>query len=117
MRAPPRDAASIPVMAAPQHPRPYSPARGVELVIIASLHFWPRLFLLGFMIFSWKILIDAFSTWVVWFGGFIVLPWTTITYAMMWGVQSDSVHGVEWAFVGFAFLLDLYTWWATLRKS
>jgi hypothetical protein len=98
-------------------PQARTPGRVAELVIIGSLHFWPRAFLLGFMIFSWQLLIDAFSTWVVWFGGFIVLPWTTITYAIVWGVYSDRVYGVEWAIVGLAFLLDLYTWWATLRKG
>ena len=89
--------------------------RGIELVIIFSLFFWPRLFILGFAIFSWKLLIDAFPSWVVWVGGFFLLPWTTITYMMMWGIYSDRVYGVEWVFVGFAFLLDLFTW-ATLRK-
>jgi hypothetical protein len=92
-----------------------SPGRAIELVIIFSLFFWPRLFILGFAIFSWKILIDAFSSWTVWVAGFILLPWTTITYMMMWGIYSDRVYGVEWVFVGFAFLLDIYTW-ATLRR-
>ena len=97
--------------------RELTPARAVELVIIGSLHFWPRLFILGFAIFSWKILIEAFSSWVVWVGGFLLLPWTTVTYMLMWGVFSDRVHGVEWVFVGFAFLLDVLTWWSTLRKG
>jgi hypothetical protein len=90
-----------------------TPARAVELVIVASLWFWPRLFILGFVIFSWQIG-NAFSSWVIWFAGFFVLPWTTITYAMMWGIYSDRVFGVEWVFVGLAFLLDLLTW-STLR--
>jgi hypothetical protein len=90
-----------------------TPARAVELVIVASLWFWPRLFILGFVIFSRQIG-DAFSSWVIWVAGFFVLPWTTITYAMMWGIYSDRVFGVEWVFVGLAFLLDLLTW-STLR--
>ena len=91
-----------------------TPARAVELVIVMSLWFWPRLFILGFVIFSWQIG-NAFSSWVVWFAGFFLLPWTTITYAMMWGIYSDRVFGVEWVFVGIAFLLDLLTW-STLRN-
>ena len=70
-------------------------------MIIFSLIFWPRLFILGFAIFSWDLLIDAFSGWVVWVAGFFLLPWTTITYMMMWGIYSDGVYGVEWVFVGF----------------
>jgi hypothetical protein len=91
----------------------FSPARAAELVIVISLFFWPRLFILGFAIFSRQIG-DAFSSWVVWVLGFFILPWTTITYAMMWGIYSDRVFGVEWVFVGLAFLLDLLTW-STLR--
>jgi hypothetical protein len=90
------------------------PVRAVEWVIVVSLFFWPRLFILGFVIFSWQLLIDAFSSWVVWAAGFVLLPWTTITYMMMWGIYSDRVYGVEWVFVGLAFLLDLFTW-STLR--
>ncbi len=89
-------------------------ARGIELVIVASLMFWPRLFILGFVIFSWQIG-DAFSSWIIWFVGFFILPWTTITYAMMWAISSDQVYGVEWVFVAGAFLLDLFTW-ALLRN-
>jgi hypothetical protein len=89
--------------------------RAIELLIIVSLFFWPRLFILGFAIFSRQILIDAFSGWVVWIAGFFLAPWTTITYMMVWGVNSDGVYGVEWVLVGFAVLLDIYTW-ATLRK-
>jgi hypothetical protein len=90
-----------------------TPFRAVELVIVASLFSLPRFFILGFVIFSHQIG-EAFSSWVVWFAGFFVLPWTTITYAMMWGIYSDHVFGVEWVFVGLAFLLDLLTW-STLR--
>jgi hypothetical protein len=93
----------------------FTPRRAIEFVVVVSLFFWPRLFILGFIIFSWWILVEAFSSWVIWAAGFVLLPWTTITYMMMWGIYSDRVYGVEWVFVGFAFLLDLYTW-ATLRK-
>jgi hypothetical protein len=107
--------ASIPVMASSK-PRSdaLTPFHAVELVIIAMLHFWPRLFILGFVIFSRQIG-EAFSSWVVWFVGFFILPWTTITYAMMWAISSDQVYGVEWVFVACAFLLDLFTW-ALLRN-
>ena len=92
-----------------------SPLRAAELVIIFSLHFWPRLFILGFLIFSREIG-DAFSSWVIPFLGFFLAPWTTVTYALMWGVSSDRVSDVEWVVVGIAVLLDIYTW-ATIRRS
>jgi hypothetical protein len=33
----------------------------------------------------------------------------------MWSVSSERVSGVEWAFVGFAFLLDVWAWSAFRR--
>jgi hypothetical protein len=100
--------------ARPVHTEEMTPYRAVEIVIALSLLILPRIFILGFAIFSWKLLIDAFSGWVVWVAGFSLLPWTTITYMMMWGIYSDGVFGVEWVFVVGAFLLDLLTW-STLR--
>ena len=91
-----------------------TPYRAAEIVISLSLLVLPRIFILGFAIFSWELLIDAFSSWVVWVAGLFLLPWTTITYAIMWGVSSDRVSGVEWVLVAGAFVLDLITW-STLR--
>ena len=93
-----------------------TPYRAAEIVICLTLLALPRILILGFAIFSWQLLIDAFSGWVVWVAGFFLLPWTTITYAIMWGVNSDRVSGVEWAVVAIAFVLDLVTW-STLRDS
>ena len=91
-----------------------TPFRAAEIVTSLALLTLPRLFILGFAIFSWQLLIDAFSGWVVWVAGFFLLPWTTITYAIVWGIYSDRVSGVEWVFVAGAFALDLLTW-STLR--
>jgi hypothetical protein len=115
MRAPAPAASSIRAMAARGVATDeITPLRGAEIVISLALLILPRIFILGFAIFSWKILIDAFSGWVVWVAGFFLLPWTTITYMMMWGIYSDRVYGVEWVFVAVAFVLDLITW-STLR--
>ena len=88
--------------------------QGVGLVILGSLLFWPRLFILGFAIFDRQIG-DAFSNWLIPFFGFFLLPWTTVSYAALWSITSESVTGVEWAVVGFAFLLDVWTWSAFRR--
>jgi len=39
--------------------------------------------------------------------GFIVAPWTTLLYAWMWAINSDSVSGWEWLVVGVGVVLDL----------
>jgi hypothetical protein len=115
MRAPAAAAPTILAMAARSvRTDEITPVRAVEIVMSLSLLILPRIFILGFAIFSWKILIDAFSSWIVWVAGFFLLPWTTITYMMMWGIYSDRVFGVEWVFVAGAFVLDLITW-STLR--
>jgi hypothetical protein len=90
--------------------------RVFELFTIANLHFWPRLFILGFAILGEHVG-EAFPSWVVWVAGFFLLPWTTITYAITWSVYSDRVYGAEWAFVGIALLLDVFVWWSTLRED
>jgi hypothetical protein len=86
----------------------------VGLVILASLLFWPRLFILGFAIFD-RDIGRAFDSWLIPFAGFFLLPWTTVAYAAMWSISSERVSGVEWAFVGFAFLLDAWAWSAFRR--
>ena len=79
---------------------------------------WPRVTIIAFWIFS-DLVGDAYDSAVVPVLGFFLLPWTTMTYAIFWGVASDSVNGIEWAPVAVAFLLDLLTWWGLhrLRRS
>ena len=50
--------------------------------------------------------------------GFVLLPWTTIAYALMWGLSSDRVAGAEWLVVALALLVDLVTYlgWRRLRS-
>jgi hypothetical protein len=69
----------------------------------------PRIFILGFWIFGSQ-LGDAYSSWVIPAVGFVIAPWTTAFYALMWGLSSDKVAGAEWIVVGAAVLLDLATW-------
>jgi hypothetical protein len=71
---------------------------------------WPRVCLLTFWIFGVHFLGDAFPHWVIPVAGFFVLPWTTMVYALMWGLTSGGVFGYEWIFVGLAVLADLWTW-------
>jgi hypothetical protein len=82
--------------------------------LVSSL-FWPRICLLTFWIFG-HFMNDAFDdSWVVQVLGFVLLPWTTVAYALMWGLTSDGVYGLEWIFVGAALLLDVITY--TLGRS
>jgi hypothetical protein len=92
-------------------PRRSASASGpiMELFLVVSSLFWPRLFILGFWIFGSQ-LGRAFDSWVIPAAGFVVAPWTTFTYALMWGVSSNTVSGWEWAVVAVGVILDLATW-------
>lgn len=103
-------------------PRPAAVGLGQAMgwLLVAGSVFWPRVCILAFWFFGSQIG-RAFDGWVVPALGFLLLPWTTFAYAMMWGVSSDGVFGVEWLFVAVALLVDLGTYglarhlWRALR--
>jgi len=83
----------------------------MEWVFFMSSMFWPRLFIAGFFIFDHELLLHrAFTSWVVPLLGFLLLPWTTFSYAWMWANASDGVIGREWVVVAVALFLDLVTY-------
>lgn len=78
-------------------------------VFVSSL-FWPRLCIVVFWIFG-HFMSDAFHhNWFIQIAGFLVLPWTTMVYALMWVLPTHGVFGWEWACIGLALLFDLATW-------
>ena len=99
----------------PQRSSVDATSRALMWVIAGGLMFWPRLFIIGFAIFSHTIG-DAFSGALIVIAGFILLPWTTLMYAAMWSISSNEVSGWEWIVVVIAFIVDLYTW-AIARRS
>jgi hypothetical protein len=88
---------------------PVTLARMFGWLLLVSSVTWPRIVILSFWIFG-STLGRAFDSWVVPAIGFFVLPWTTMTYALTWGISSDGVSGVEWAAVAVAVLFDLWTY-------
>lgn len=86
------------------------------LAFLGSM-FWPRAGIITFWIFS-DLMDKAYGGVVIPIVGFFVLPWTTLTYAMMWGWSSDKVFGFEWIFVAIALMLDIITYlgWRSLRS-
>ena len=66
----------------------------------------PRVALIGVAIFS-NVLSRAFDSWFLPLIGFIILPWTTLAYAIMWDIGTHEVTGFEWFIVVLAFLADL----------
>ena len=66
----------------------------------------PRLALFVLWLFD-DLLERAYDTWIVPVIGFFLLPWTTLAYAVMWGISTNEVVGLEWLVVFFALLVDL----------
>jgi hypothetical protein len=97
-----------------QRTREIGIADAVGLVLLGALLVTPRIFMIGFWIFDRQIG-DAFKYDVTPFIGFVILPWTTVVYAAMWSITSESVTGAEWIPVGIAVLIDLWTWSAFRR--
>jgi hypothetical protein len=104
-----------------QLPRPRKPSEkraNTDGLIAAAMLFlfasFPRLWILGFWIFSSE-LGDAYSSWIIPAVGFIVAPWTTLLYAWMWAINSSTVSGWEWAPVAVGALLDLWFLWIVAR--
>ena len=83
------------------------PRMGCLLALFALIS--PRLALVLVWLFSdW--LSDAFDSWLLPVLGFFLLPWTTLTYAVMWTIGTHEVAGIEWFFVALAFAVDLSSW-------
>jgi hypothetical protein len=89
--------------------------RVVLWVVVGGLMFWPRLFIIGFAIFS-PTIGHAFGSTLAVIVGFLLLPWTTLMYAVMWSISSNTVSGWEWIVVVIAFVVDIYAW-ALGRRS
>jgi hypothetical protein len=66
-----------------------------------------------FAIFLWWIFGERLSLVFdhFWKGflGFLIVPWTTLFYALAWA-PVQHVTGIGWLFVAFGLLLDIGTW-------
>ena len=70
----------------------------------------PRIALIFTAIFS-DMISRAIDSWVVAFLGFLLLPWTTLAYVVLYDVGSGrEVRGFEWFLVGLAFLADVMSY-------
>jgi hypothetical protein len=78
---------------------------GCFLVLLALIS--PRLVIILLAIFS-NVLTRAFDSWIIPLLGFFLLPWTTLAYVAFWDWgPGREVVGIEWLFVGLAFVIDL----------
>ncbi len=75
----------------------------------------PRFVLFLMWLFSDR-LDFAFDSFFAGFAGFLVLPWTTLMYALAYAPIA-GVEGIGWLFVGAGLLADLSTWFGGGRQG
>jgi hypothetical protein len=67
-----------------------------------------------FVIFLMWLLSDRLSSAFdhFWQGllGFLIVPWTTLFFALAYAPDGRGVTGIGWLFVGFGILCDIVSW-------
>ena len=69
----------------------------------------PRFTLFMMWVFSNRLSV-AFDSFIIGFLGFLLLPYTTVFYALAFSPFNGGVTGFGWILVVFGFFLDLSSW-------
>lgn len=88
---------------------------GCGCLILLASGISPRLALFLMWIFTDRLSIALDSFWVG-FAGFLVLPWTTLAWAVAYA-PVVGVRGFGLLLVAFAFVMDLSAWFSTGREG
>lgn len=83
--------------------------------VVVLAFFSPRLALVALALLT-DTLSRSFDGWLLPLVGFFILPWTTLVYAAMWVLGTNTVEGFEWFVVAFAFLIDIGAYGGTARS-
>jgi hypothetical protein len=84
------------------------------LVALVAL-FSPRLAIFFLWLLTNRMSLAFTSGWIA-VVGFLVLPWTTLAYAVAFD-PAQGVKGFGWFLVGFAFLVDISSYLNGERRS
>ena len=76
-------------------------------LLLILLLFGPRTAIVIWWLFSPERWEAAYSSFFVPFFGFLLLPWTTLTYTL---VAPAGVNGFDYVLMGFAVLIDLWSY-------
>ena len=86
---------------------------GCLLVLVAWIS--PRFVMTFLWIFTDR-LSNAFDSFVVGLAGFVLMPYTSVLYALTYS-PTDGVSGLGWLVVGLGALLDLGSWLGSGREA
>jgi hypothetical protein len=74
--------------------------------LVAFGAFLPRVAMVFMALFS-TMFNGAFPNWIVAFIGWLFIPYTTLTYVLLWNWEHHHLNVFSWLLVGLAFILDL----------
>jgi len=86
---------------------------GCLIVLMAGVS--PRFVMAFLWIFTDRLSI-AFNSFFMGFAGFLLMPFTSVLYAMAYSPVTE-VQGFGWVLVGFGVLLDFGAWGASGREA
>jgi hypothetical protein len=75
----------------------------------------PRFVLLLMWLFGDRLEV-AFDSFITGLVGWLILPWTTLAYAMAYAPR-EEVTGIGWAVVGVGLLIDIGSWFGGGRQG
>ena len=87
---------------------------GAMCLILAMLAFGPRFVLFMTWAFTSRIG-DAYDGWLLPFLGFLLAPWTTLVYALLY--SSGGLSGFDWFLVALAAAADLSSYTYSARTQ
>jgi hypothetical protein len=84
-------------------------------LLVLAVWLSPRFVLVLMWLFGER-LDFAFDSFFTGFIGFLILPWTTLAYAMAYA-PIGGVSGVGWLVVAFGLMLDIGSWFSGGRQG
>ena len=85
------------------------------LMFLTTLFFGPRAALVIWWLINPNRFSDAFSEWIIPVLGILFLPWTTLTYVIIYS-SFNGVNGFEWLFLALGFFADLASYGSSARR-
>ena len=85
------------------------------LMFLTTLFFGPRAALVIWWLINPNRFSDAFSEWIIPVLGILFLPWTTLTYVIVYS-SFNGVNGFEWLFLALGFFADLASYGSSARR-
>ena len=85
------------------------------LMFLTTLFFGPRAALVIWWLINPSRFSDAFSEWIIPVLGILFLPWTTLTYVIVYS-SFNGVNGFEWLFLALGFFADISSYIGSARR-